>query len=191
MLLILSRSFDRENTSSALNFSWRRTSCSGTSVIPVSLISPTLNCGPSTTVTVTFTVVEGPQFKVGEIKLTGITLVPEQEVRRQLKFKAEDVFSRSKLRESIRSIENLYGTIGRASVDIVPKTEQVPGQNIINITFDITEGPEVVVERINISGNVRSQDKILRREIPLHEGDLYTLQKKERARQKLVNLGYF
>src|SRR5438132_2918792 len=125
------------------------------------------------------------------MKLNGITLLPEQEVRRQLKLKPGDVFSRSKLRESLKGIENLYGTIGRASVDVVPKTEQVPGQNVINITFDITEGPEVFVERINISGNVRSQDKILRREIPLHEGDLYTLQKKDRARQKLVNLGYF
>jgi outer membrane protein insertion porin family len=49
----------------------------------------------------------------------------------------------------------------------------------------------VYVERINITGNVRSEDKILRRELPLHEGDLYTLQNKERARQRLVNLGYF
>jgi outer membrane protein insertion porin family len=142
-------------------------------------------------VTVTFTVVEGPQFKVGTLKLAGITLLPEQEVRRQLKLKTGDVFSRSKLRESLKGVENLYSTIGRASVDVVPKTEQVPGTNTLNIAIDISEGPEVFVERINISGNVRSQDKILRREIPLHEGDLYTLQKKERARQKLVNLGYF
>ena len=101
------------------------------------------------------------------------------------------MFSRSKLRESLKGTESLYSTIGRASVDVVPKTEQVPGENTVNVTLDINEGPEVFVERINISGNVRSQDKILRREIPLHEGDLYTLQKKERARQKLVNLGYF
>jgi len=142
-------------------------------------------------VTVTFTVVEGPQFKVGAVKLSGITLLPESEVRRQLKLKTGDVFSRSKLRESLKGTESLYSTIGRASVDVVPKTEQVPGENTMNVTLDINEGPEVFVERINISGNVRSQDKILRREIPLHEGDLYTLQKKERARQKLVNLGYF
>ena len=142
-------------------------------------------------VTVTFTLVEGPQFKVGTIKLAGITLLPEPEVQRQLKLKSGDVFSRSTLRESVRNIENLYSTIGRASVDVVPKTDQVPGENTLNVAVEINEGPEVFVERINISGNVRSQDKILRREIPLHEGDLYTLQKKERARQKLVNLGYF
>ena len=142
-------------------------------------------------VTITFTIVEGPQFRVGTIKLAGVTLLPEPEVQRQLTLKSGDVFSRSKLRESIRNIENLYSTIGRASVDVVPKTDQVPGENTLNVAIEINEGPEVFVERINISGNVRSQDKILRREIPLHEGDLYTLQKKERARQKLVNLGYF
>src|SRR5438094_511006 len=142
-------------------------------------------------VTITFTIVEGPQFRVGTLKLAGVTLLPEPEVQRQLTLKSGDVFSRSKLRESIRNIENLYSTIGRASVDVVPKTDQVPGENTLNVAIEINEGPEVFVERINISGNVRSQDKILRREIPLHECDLYTLQKKERARQKLVNLGYF
>lgn len=142
-------------------------------------------------VTVTFTVVEGPQFRVGEVKTVGLTLLPEQEVLRQAKFKSGDLFSRSAIRDSVKNIENLYSAIGRASADVAPKTEQVTGQQVFNVTFDIIEGPEVSVERINISGNARSQDKILRRELPLREGELYTLQKKERARQKLVNLGYF
>ncbi|MGH7276504.1 MAG: outer membrane protein assembly factor BamA [Candidatus Rokuibacteriota bacterium] len=142
-------------------------------------------------VTVTFVIVEGPQFRVGAVKTTGITLLPEKEILRQVKFKSGDLFARSAIRESLTNIESLYSTIGRASADVAPKTEQVPGQHLFNVTFEIIEGPEVYVERINIAGNVRSQDKILRREIPLHEGDLYTLQKKERARQKLVNLGHF
>ena len=61
----------------------------------------------------------------------------------------------------------------------------------INITFDISEGPEVFVDRINITGNTRSQEKILRREVPMAEGDLFTSQKLARARQRLVNLNYF
>lgn len=142
-------------------------------------------------VTVTLTVVEGPQFRIGEVKVTGITLLPEKEIMRQTDFKRGDVFNRSAIRESVKAIEALYSTIGRASADVAARTDAVPGQNAYNVTFQIVEGPEVYVERINIAGNVRSQDKILRREIPLHEGDLYTLQKRDRARQKLVNLGYF
>jgi outer membrane protein insertion porin family len=142
-------------------------------------------------VTITIVVVEGPQFRVGEVKLTGVTLLPEKEVERQIRLRTGDVFSVGKVRDSVTGISNLYSTIGRASADVNPKRDQLPAVNQINLTFEITEGPEVYVERINISGNVRSEDKILRRELPLHEGDLYTLQNKERARQRLVNLGYF
>jgi len=142
-------------------------------------------------VTITIVLVEGPQFTVGELKITGVTLLPEREINRQIKLKPGDVFSVSKVRDSAQGILNLYSTIGRASADVNPRREQLAATNQINLTFEVTEGPEVYVERININGNVRSQDKILRRELPLHEGDLYTLQKKERARQKLVNLGFF
>lgn len=142
-------------------------------------------------VTLTFNVVEGAQYRVDDIKISGATLLPESEIRRVLTFKPGDVFSRSKLRESVRVIGDLYSNIGRASADINPKTEPSPASMKLVVYLDIVEGPEVYVERINISGNLRSQDKILRREIPMVEGDLFTLQKMNGARQRLVNLGYF
>jgi outer membrane protein insertion porin family len=141
-------------------------------------------------VTIDVTVVEGAQYRVGDITINGLTLLPETEIRRQMKFKTGDVFSRTGLRESIQGITDLYSTVGRASADVAPRTEQTADSRI-NVTLDLTEGPEVYVERININGNVRSQDKILRRELPMVEGDLFTLQKLQRSRQKLVNLGYF
>ncbi|MBI4637808.1 MAG: outer membrane protein assembly factor BamA [Candidatus Rokubacteria bacterium] len=141
--------------------------------------------------TITFTIVEGRQYHVGTVAITGVTLVPEADVRRQVKLKPGVVFSRTALRESLRGIGDLYSTIGRASAEINPKTEQSAATGTIDLTFEVTEGPEVYVERINITGNLRSQDQVLRREIPLIEGDRFTLQKLQRARQKLVNLGYF
>jgi outer membrane protein insertion porin family len=142
-------------------------------------------------VTITIDVVEGAQYRVGAIKLAGVTLVPEEEVRRQLGFKAGDVFSRTALRDGVRHITDLYSTIGRASVDVVPRTDQQQPTTTVDITLEVTEGPEVYVERINITGNTRSEDRILRREIPFVEGDLFTLQKLQRTRQRLINLGYF
>jgi outer membrane protein insertion porin family len=141
-------------------------------------------------VTINIVVVEGSQHRVGPVTLTGITLLPESEVRRQVKLKEGDVFSRSKLRDSLKAIEELYSTIGHASAEIVPKLDFQP-ENRIALTFEITEGPTVYVERINVAGNVRSQDKILRRELQMAEGDIFTLQKLQRSRQRLVNLGYF
>jgi len=141
-------------------------------------------------VTISIAVVEGPQYKVGEVSFTGITLFPEIELRRQLRTKTGAVFSRADLGASIDGITAMYSTIGRASAEVNPRTDQTADLKV-NIIYEITEGPEVYVERINITGNTRSQDKILRREIPMVEGDLFTLQKLQRARQRLVNLNYF
>ena len=142
-------------------------------------------------VKITIRVMEGPQYKVGTLELKGVTMLPESEVRRQIKVKPGDVFSRTKIRDAMRNIGDLYSTIGRASADIIPRTEQHTDPPRMDLVFEIAEGPEVYVERINIAGNSRSQDKILRREIQLAEGDLFTLQKLQRSRQRLVNLGYF
>ena len=142
-------------------------------------------------VTVTIDIVEGAQYRVGTIKLTGLNLFPEAEVRRQLRFKTGDVFSRSELRDTTRGITDLYSTIGHASAEVIPRTDQQPATLTMDVTIEVNEGPEVYVERINISGNTRSEDRILRREIPFVEGDLFTLQQLQRARQRLVNLGYF
>jgi outer membrane protein insertion porin family len=136
-------------------------------------------------------VVEGPQFRVGGIDVTGTSVLPVEEVRRRIKFKSGDVFSRSKLRDSVREITDVYSAIGRASAEVNPELNQDLPNRRVNITFDIQEGPEVFVERINITGNTRSEEKILRREIPMAEGDLSTSQKLARARQRLVNLNYF
>ena len=134
-------------------------------------------------------VVEGSQHHVSSVGFTGVTLMPESEVRRQLKLKADDVFSRSALRESVKAIEDLYSNIGRASADVSPRLEFLPA-NKIAIVFEINEGPTVYVERINIAGNVRSQDKILRRELQMAEGEIFTLRKLQRSKQRLTNLGY-
>ena len=142
-------------------------------------------------VTITIDIVEGAQYKVGNIVLTGVTLLPESELRRQLGFKSGDVFSRGGLRDGVRGITDLYSTIGRASADVIPRTEQQAATRTVDISLEIAEGPEVYVERINITGNTRSEDRILRRELPFVEGDLFTLQKLQRAKQRLINLGYF
>lgn len=141
-------------------------------------------------VTITIDVVEGAQYRIGTIKVGGVTLVPEEEVRRQLGLKSGEIFSRTALRDGVRNITDLYSTIGRASADVVPRTDQ-QSASTIEVAIEVTEGPEVYVERINITGNTRSEDRILRREIPFVEGDLFTLQKLQRGRQRLVNLGYF
>ena len=140
---------------------------------------------------ITVVVVEGPQFKVGGVDVTGTNVLPVEEIKRRIKLVSGEVFSRSHLRDSAKAITDLYSSIGRASADVNPEVVQDLPNRRLNVTFDITEGPEVFVERINITGNTRSEEKILRREIPMAEGDLFTSQKLVRARQRLTNLNYF
>jgi outer membrane protein insertion porin family len=141
--------------------------------------------------TIRIVVVEGPQFRVGEVTIAGNAVLPAQEIRRQILLKPGDVFSRSALRESVKKITDMYGTIGRASADVNPLVNQDLASHTMSLQFEISEGPEVFVERINIAGNTRSEEKILRREIPMAEGDLFTTQKLSTAKQKLTNLNYF
>jgi len=141
--------------------------------------------------TIRIVVVEGPQFKVGGVDVTGNSLLPQEEIRKRIQLKSGDVFSRGKLRDSVTGITDLYSAIGRASADVSPNTMQDTPTRLVNVVFEIVEGPETYVERINISGNTRSEEKILRREIPMAEGDLFTSQKLTRAKQRLTNLNYF
>ncbi|MEX2220930.1 MAG: outer membrane protein assembly factor BamA [Candidatus Rokuibacteriota bacterium] len=141
--------------------------------------------------TIRVVVVEGPQFKVGGIDVSGNAVLPVEEVRKRIQLKTGDVFSRGKLRDSVTGIAELYSAIGRASADVSPNTMQDTPNRLVNIAFEIVEGPETYVERINIAGNTRSEEKILRREIPMAEGDLFTSQKLTRAKQRLTNLNYF
>ena len=141
--------------------------------------------------TIKIVVVEGPQFHVGGVDVTGNSVLPLEEIKRRILLAPGDVFSRSKLRETVKGITDVYGTIGRASADVNPNVTQDLPNLKINITLEIAEGPEVFVERINISGNTRSEEKILRREIPMAEGELFTTPKLQRAKQRLTNLNYF
>jgi outer membrane protein insertion porin family len=141
--------------------------------------------------TIRIVVVEGPQFKVGGVDVMGNAVLPVEEIRKRVELKTGDVFSRTKLRDSVKGITDLYSAVGRASADVSPNTLQDTPGRLVNIVFEINEGPETYVERINISGNTRSEEKILRREIPMAEGDLFTSQKLARAKQRLTNLNYF
>ena len=141
--------------------------------------------------TIRIVVVEGPQFKVGGVDVVGNAVLPVEEIRKRVELKTGDVFSRTKLRDTVKGITDLYSAVGRASADVSPNTLQDTPGRLVNIVFEINEGPETYVERINISGNTRSEEKILRREIPMAEGDLFTSQKLARAKQRLTNLNYF
>jgi len=141
---------------------------------------------------VTFTLDEGELYQFGTIdvssnlrNLSSEDLLPFVTTRPGETYNAEEVE---------RSIERLTFAVGQrgfAFVDIRPRVDRNREERIINITYEINEGPRVYVERINITGNVRTLDKVIRREMLIVEGDAFNTAKVRRSRQRIQRLGFF
>jgi outer membrane protein insertion porin family len=142
-------------------------------------------------VTLRVRVVEGPQFRTGTITITGNELLSTEEVRKLVKMQEGEVFNRGALRNSVRALVDRYSELGRARAEIEPRTQNDLVNLKVDVLIPIVEGGPVYVERINISGNTKSSEKVLRRELRVAEGELFTFQKLVRSRQRLFNLGFF
>jgi len=137
------------------------------------------------------TIHEGEQFKVGEIDFKGDILITRKKLRKQLDLKTAKVYSASVLQRDIRKITDLYADEGYAYVDIAPLTSKDSEKRLIHLTFDIRKGEKVYFDQINISGNAKTRDKVIRRELKVGEGDLFSSTALKRGRQKLKTTGYF
>jgi outer membrane protein insertion porin family len=137
------------------------------------------------------TIHEGEQFRVGEIDFKGDIITKRKKLRKQLNLKTGKVYSASVLQRDIRKITDLYADKGYAYVDIAPLTSKDLEKRLIHLTFDIRKREKVYFEQINISGNTKTRDKVIRRELKVAEGDLYSSTGLKRGRQKLKTTGYF
>jgi outer membrane protein insertion porin family len=137
------------------------------------------------------TIQEGEQFKVGEIDFRGDILTTPEDLRKRLTLKKGKIYSTSVLQRDILRITDVYADKGYAFVDIAPLTSADLEKRYVHLTFDIRKGEKVYFERINISGNTKTRDKVIRRELKVGEGDLYNTTALKRGRQKLKTTGYF
>jgi outer membrane protein insertion porin family len=141
---------------------------------------------------ITFTVEEGERYTLGtvDIKTTLKDLDPES-LRELVETDEGDWYNADLVDETVQAISDRVGSLGYAFVDVRPRIDRDAENKILNLTYDIQEGPKVYVERIDISGNVRTQDKVIRREFRLAEGDAFSTTKLRRTEQRLRNLGFF
>lgn len=134
---------------------------------------------------------EGEQFRVGKVEVEGDIIKTRMELMERLKTKPGNIFSRSLLSTDITTLTDLYADEGYAFVDVKPVTRVDEEKRIVDITLNITQGEKVSVERIDIAGNVKTRDKVIRREIEIGEGELYSATKIKRSKRNLNRLGYF
>ena len=141
---------------------------------------------------VTYTVDEGERYKFGEVDIiAGLKDLDPETLRELISFETGDWFDAQEVDVTSNQIADALGNRGYAFVDVNPRVDKDSENQIINLTFDIQEGPKVFVERIEIEGNIRTVDKVIRREFKLVEGDAFNVSKLQRSRRRIQNLGFF
>tara|TARA_Y100001936_G_scaffold253877_1_gene321924 strand:+ start:804 stop:3086 length:2283 start_codon:yes stop_codon:yes gene_type:complete len=141
---------------------------------------------------ITFTIEEGERYRFGEIKVSAkLRDLSAEKLRSQIQVKNGDWYNADTVENVISNLTDVVGTLGYAFVDIRPKVKRTKEKRTIDVTFNVREGPRVFVERIDITGNLRTIDPVIRREMTLVEGDAFNASKMRRARKRIRNLGFF
>jgi outer membrane protein insertion porin family len=141
---------------------------------------------------ITYTVEEGERYKFGTVDIVSeLRDLDPEAVREAVQMQDDDWYNADLVEATVDNLTDEVGNLGYAFVDVRPQVRRERDERKIDITFEISEGPRVFVERINISGNTRTLDKVIRREIELIEGDAFNTARLRRSQQRLRNLGFF
>jgi len=140
---------------------------------------------------ITINITEGPKYTVSDIRLGGELLLPESELRRLISLKPGETFSREKLTESAKLIGDRLGQEGYAfaNVNAIPEIDR--NKREAAFTFFIDPGRRVYIRRVNITGNTRTRDAVIRRELRQLEGAWYDNTKIQRSKVRVDRLGFF
>ena len=139
-----------------------------------------------------FTVEEGELYKFGKIELaTTLRDLDAETLRGSLTIVEGETYNAEAIEKSIEKLNFAVGALGYAFVDIRPRVKRLRDQRLIELVLQINEGPRVYIDRINITGNIRTLDKVIRREVRLVEGDAFNTAKLRRSRQQIRRLGFF
>ena len=140
---------------------------------------------------ISYTVMEGEPFTVGEIGFRGNTVFEEPELREGLKMKEGEIFQRQKIRDEVTRLKGLYGGRGYAFADVSPNVNPNMVDRTAAIILTIKEGELMRIRQININGNEKTKDNVIRREIRVDEQDVIDTPALKRSFQRLNNLNFF
>jgi outer membrane protein insertion porin family len=140
---------------------------------------------------ITVNVTEGPQYRVSDVKLAGQMLVPEAELQKLITVMPGEVFVRDRLTETTKKIGDRLGNDGYAFANVNAVPELDKEKSTVAFTLFVDPGRRVYVNRVNVAGNTRTRDEVVRREIRQMEGAYYDAEKINLSRDRLNRLGYF
>lgn len=138
-----------------------------------------------------YRVEEGSKFSVGEIRFSGDLIMKDDDLKNLIQTKTGQTFSYGTLQKDVLKIGDLYRDRGYAFCEVIPLTNVDEDRKKIDLTFEIKKNQEVFVNRINIMGNVKTLDKVIRRELRFAEGDRFSSKSLEESKRRLRNTTYF
>lgn len=141
--------------------------------------------------TLVFPIVEGEPYIVSQIQYTGQILFSEEELRNGLNIEPGEVFQRAKIRDEITRLTDLYGSRGYAFAEVNPSVDPDPQTRSTRISFSIQEGEMVRIQDIRITGNSKTRDNVIRRELRVDERDMIDSPAIKRSFERLNNLNFF
>ncbi|AWM86921.1 outer membrane protein assembly factor BamA [Microvirga sp. 17 mud 1-3] len=141
---------------------------------------------------VTISVEEGPQYRLGSVGIDSrLPEVPVESLRGDLSTSAGSTYNADAVQRSLQDMTTDIARRGHPFAQVRPVATRDPATQTINLSYVVEEGPRVYIERINVRGNSRTRDYVIRREFDLGEGDPYNRVLIDRAERRLNNLGYF
>lgn len=140
---------------------------------------------------VSMAVKEGERFRIGSVTFAGDLEFPEKELDEAANTESGNYFSRDLVSKDIYTVTEKYGDLGYAFAEVEPLTDIREDKREVDINFRIRKGNKVYFRRINVVGNTTSRDKVVRRELKVAEGDLYSISRLRDSREKIYRLGFF
>jgi outer membrane protein insertion porin family len=134
---------------------------------------------------------EGPVFRIGKIDFNGDLLGKKADYYQRLTVASGEMFNRSKVGNDINELTNFYKDKGYAYVNVTPLTRVDLEKKTVDLTFEIARGNKVFFERVNVRGNSKTRDKVIRREMKISEGELYSQTSLDTSRRRIEALGFF
>ena len=138
-----------------------------------------------------FKVTEGPRFQVGYVGITGDLILPEEQLRERLSITGETYYNRETVRNDVLAITDIYSNQGYAYADIFPRVQKDFDNLKVDIEFIVKKGRQVYFEAIVISGNSKTRDKVIRRELRVYEQELFSGSRLKRSMRNLFRLDFF
>ncbi|ASD64124.1 outer membrane protein assembly factor BamA [Bdellovibrio bacteriovorus] len=140
---------------------------------------------------ITIRIEEGEQYNVGDVDFAGDLLFPKSELREVIKIDDNGVFAYDVLQKDISDLTAKYGDLGYAYANVIPRTRFNDKERRVDLVFEFDKGNKVYFGKINMVGNSKTRDKVIRRELKVHEGELYNETRRRQSLENIQRLGFF